>query len=580
LLVSCASSKPTAVDVVEGSTEESWAKLSTFILKEMKAKRITGASVSIANSNGEIWSSGFGMADVKRKIPFSSDTISNVGSVSKLITTTAIMKLVEANKLELDIPVTKYLPELKPRTRFPNSRPITLRDMLTHHSGLPSDYLKSWSRDGVPPEDYPEQFLKDTEYAASLYSTNPPGRAWSYSNLCYGMLGIIVERVSDLKFEDYCRKEILDPLGMSDSSFILPNGFDVNPKFAKGYERGKEHTIPYIRDLPAASFDSTAQDLAKFMSYLLSAWKGEGGILSPETVREMFTIQNKETVADAGFKIGLTFWIIDTYNLPGEYVVGHGGDIGPYHALMLLLPERGLSVSLLTNSGDDAQASMGLDGIAEQAIRTAISVTGGPTIAAPRALASAIQAPREAIENLTGTYVMPMGVIRIKSEGKGLKVYAFGHWLDGVWRSDSSIGLEFRFLGCKIPIAQLEGIALRPFKLEGQSAFGLEIRGMPYATVVKADLSPVTEIWKTRLGIYDLVDMKPGDVIHALKLTVEKDTGLLMVDVTAFGENVSLPLRIVNEKEAVTQGLGRYLGETFEVEGTDLQFGGLRFRKK
>jgi Beta-lactamase class C and other penicillin binding proteins len=571
---SCATAKVTAPDFSNGTATEAWGRLSDYVNAEIKSKNIKGGcAISIADLHGDIWSAGFGEADPAAHTPFAADTISGAGSVSKLFAATAIMKLVEAGKIDLDAPITTYVPELRPKSRFPEARPITVRDVMTHHSGLPSDYLEGFESGDRKPLDYPESFLKDTSLASSTYAANPPGRVLSYSNLSVAMLGIIVERLSDMSFEEYCQKEIFKPLGMKDSSFVLPEGFEKNPRFAKGMEGKKAEPIPYIRDIPSGALDTTARDLARFAASYLSAYKGKPGMLSPSTVRTMFAVQNAGIEADLTTKVGLNFSIASSDSLPGEFIVCHNGALPPFYSLFLMLPERGIAVSILCNAD-----AFDLMKIASQSLRAAALATGqtpiAPELKKKPGARSAITA------GIAGNYASTMGLIKVSQGGSECKVNLLDHWFDAVGHEDGTITLEKRFMGIKLPVKQLEDLAIRPLEFEGRGALALGSLGAEKVLAVRVDPTPIPEAWKHRFGKY------VGDVSilgsEALSGTigVDPDSGLMVATLTMGGQRVSLPLRAVSDTECVVEGLGRNLGETIEAVGNDLVYEGLRLKKK
>ena len=120
---------------------------------------------------------------------------------------------------------------------------------------------------------------------------------------------------------------VFDPLGMEDSSFNID---DIpSDRMAMGYVRGKPETVPYIRDMPAGSLNTTAVDMGKFMQSMLASYNYDEGLLSQNTVKEIFEPSNVGVPADLDFQIGLTWWIVDFQKLPGEFIVGHGGDLPP-----------------------------------------------------------------------------------------------------------------------------------------------------------------------------------------------------------------------------------------------------------
>jgi CubicO group peptidase (beta-lactamase class C family) len=506
-------------------------------------------------------------------------SIANEGSVSKLVTATAILKLVEAGKVDLDAPVTRYLPDFHPKTRLPAGRAITVRDLMTHHSGLPSDYLPGFEPGTIPPPGYPEPFTGNVARASSLFLTTSPGTAFSYSNLAVSLLGVIVERVSGRSFEDFCQAEVFLPLGMHDSSFVLPPGFAQEPRYAQGRVKGEWRSIPYIRDIPAGALNSTALDMARFTTSYLAAYRGAPGVLSSSSVKQMFTVQNPGVEADVGFQIGLNFWIVPVDQLPGERVVGHGGDLDPYHALVLLLPDRGLAVNIQANSIEGI-GSFTLADIASQALRAAVRATGQTPIAPAATKApSVVPAPAE-VARWSGTYSSPLGVVRVRPQGRGIQVFLMGLWLDGVPRADGSIGLEARVVGLKLPIAVLETISLRPTTVDGKPVLALLIGALPYGVAVRVEPEAPSAAWKARMGTYKASNPTPGDVADLVQLSVDPNTGVFLFGVRAFGQMVTVPVHPLSDTEAVTIGYGRNLGETLAATDQSLAFGGSVFTRE
>lgn len=576
LVFSCATARAPVPDFSLTPSSSAWAALGDYVKAEIKAAHIKGGcAISVADARGELWAGGFGEADHASGRAFSTDTISNAGSVSKLFTATAVMKLVEAGKLDLDAPIATWLPELKPKTRFPDARPITIRDIMTHHSGLPTDYLGGWRSEGPRPADYPESFLQDTRLASSMYVANPPGVVLSYSNLAMGLLGIVVERASGMDFESYCRKEIFEPLGMKDTSFVLPMGFETDPRYATGFVAGKTIPIPYLRDMPAAALDTTVDDLARFAASYLAAFKGEPGILSQATVRAMFTAQNSGVAADLDARIGLNFFIVSSDSLRGEMVLGHGGEVAPFYSIFLLLPERGLAVSILVNS----KSFRLISGLAIPSLRAALAATGQAPFAPESKRKAAPQAPIDA--SIAGTYASSMGLIKVERKGGGFEVNLAGRWFDAVGHEDGLITLEKRVLGIKLPIKQLEGMAIRPLEVEGRPALGIGSLATATVLATRIEASPIPDAWKARYGSYLGKNLDLGmEVLGRITLGVDRETGILTATMGQGGLNIALPLRPVSDTEVIVEGLGRNLGETIEAAGDNMIFEGLVLERK
>jgi hypothetical protein len=392
----------------------------------------------------------------------------------------------------------------------------------------------------------------------------------SYSNLSVAMLGIIVERVSGLSFEAFVQKELFQPLGMQDSSFILPEGFDKDPRYAKGFEKGKAVAIPYIRDIPAGALDTTARDLAKFAASYLAAYGGKDGILAQSTVKLMFSAQNEGVAADQGSRVGLNFLVFSLDSLPGEFIIGHDGALPPFFAVVTLFPERDLAVSILVNS-----KAFDLEDLLEQAVKAGTRVKGEKPFAPKLERAAPSPAPKAEIESLTGCYASRLGLIELKKDGAGFKVNIGGSWLSGGWHSDDTISLEKRILGIKLPVRRLDTLTLRPAKFEGRPALGLGSLSTATALATRIEALPVPEAWKNRFGDY-LFKISPQQSITA-RIGIDKEPGLF---VAWLDGQLRLPLLAVSDTECVIEGLGRNLGETIEAAGDHLVYEGLTAEKK
>lgn len=151
------------------------------IEREIKAAKIPAVSVALVDGGKTVWAQGFGYADKKRKIPATPDTVFRVASVSKLFTATLAMQLAEQGKLHIDRPVQTYIPEFSIINRFAGSAPITPRNLMSHHSGLPDNKLSGTQ---------PEPLSAVVPYLKTQYLLYPPDSGFRYSNLGYNLLGV------------------------------------------------------------------------------------------------------------------------------------------------------------------------------------------------------------------------------------------------------------------------------------------------------------------------------------------------------------------------------------------------------
>jgi CubicO group peptidase (beta-lactamase class C family) len=324
----CSGAPPRPDPVGRGDYAKVAEYVSALARHEMKKRDVAGLSIALVDDQRVVWAEGFGYADKAGNVPASPDTVYRVGSISKLFTATAAMQLAERGTMNIDRPLGDYLPGFSIRTRFVGAAPVTPRSIMTHHSGLPSDYLKGmWTRD-------PESFTGVADRLKDEYAANPPGTVFSYSNLGVTLLGDAIGKAAGRDFASQVRDEILLPLGMTRSSFSP--SVDRSPFGAKGYRKGKEAEDPPLRDVPAGGLNSSVLDLSRFVRMVLAEGKtGDRRIVKPETVAEMLRPQNIDVPLDLDFRVGLGWMLgglgdIDIRNAgPVAHHAGATGCGGP-----------------------------------------------------------------------------------------------------------------------------------------------------------------------------------------------------------------------------------------------------------
>src|ERR1041385_3227593 len=192
-----------------------------YVQSEIRTQQIPGLSVAVMNSGRIVLAKGYGLANVEHQVPVKPETIFQSGSMGKQFTATAVMMLVEEGKLTLDDKITKFFPDA-PETW----RNITIRHLLTHTSGL-GDYPENFDLR----RDYTEDEL--IQRIKSVPLTFQPGEKWSYSNLAYVTLGVLIHKVSGKFYGDFLQERVFKPLGMSTARVI--SEADIVPNRAAGY---------------------------------------------------------------------------------------------------------------------------------------------------------------------------------------------------------------------------------------------------------------------------------------------------------------------------------------------------------
>jgi CubicO group peptidase (beta-lactamase class C family) len=332
--------------------------LDAYIKEKRQELGAEGVSVSVISENDLLFLKGYGYADKNTNTKVTPLTLFRVGSISKLFTGIAIMQLVEEGSIDLDAPLENYVPGFGYKTHYPDAAPITVRTLMTHQSGLVGDILKGWSS----ADELNNEYRKVVDLFNQEYVAYPPGYISSYSNSAISLLGIVIEEVSGVEFDEYVKNNILRTIGMFASGFSLQD--DMRPMLAKSYDSdGIETPFRYIRDKPAGSLITNSLEMSLFMRMILNRGELFGQrILSESTLEKMYVQQNKnielDFPQDHGAKWGLS-WMLHHPKLSslGKYV-GHSGAIPDFYTQLHILPEHGLAVIVETNSAAEISADI------------------------------------------------------------------------------------------------------------------------------------------------------------------------------------------------------------------------------
>jgi CubicO group peptidase (beta-lactamase class C family) len=326
--------------------------LNTFVKREMARAHVPGLAAGIVKDGELVWSHGYGWADIKGRVRASPDTLFMLASVSKTVTGTAVMQLVESGDLDLGADVNRYLPFTVRHPRH-REKKITVQQLLTHTSGI-RDHdpfltgLYSQGDSPIPLGRFLERYLdpqgRDYNAQRNFYN-HAPGQRFEYSNTGFALLGFLVETVSAEPFDTYCRDHIFEPLAMTETAWFLRD-LDAT-KLATPYEYRRGRYVSYGQygypDYPNGQLRSSVRELARFLTAHIEAGRLDGQIiLRPRSARAMRTVQHPEIASDTG----LALFLDRIANLP---VVGHdGGDYGASTQMWFSRPHR-LGVILLTN---------------------------------------------------------------------------------------------------------------------------------------------------------------------------------------------------------------------------------------
>ncbi len=304
-------------------------------------------SIGIVYDQQLVFAKGYGYADLGRKIPATPATAFRIASISKTFTAHALMQLRDAGKLQLDDPVTKWIPELKLAKVDPQSPAITIRQLLTHTAGIPREVDGTyWNDMNFPTREAMMPVLNRMGIAL------PPETEWKYSNVALSLAGYIVEAASGEPYAEYIARHVLAPLGMTGTRVIPPTDM---PTLAIGYGRrmpGKARRVePFFNGaymVPASNLASTVDDLAKYASLQFRTGPAGGAqILKGSTLAEMQRVHWLRPDWKSGWGLG---WGIARRDDVTR--IGHGGSVPGHRTQVSFAPDSKFAVIALTNSED------------------------------------------------------------------------------------------------------------------------------------------------------------------------------------------------------------------------------------
>lgn len=321
----------------------------------LKEEGLAGAVWSEVLSDGTVKVGASGLRDAARQVPMQADTRMQVGSVGKVALALGVLRLISEDKLTLDTPLQQVLPELAVRNPWLASDPVRIRHLLAHTSGL--DNVRFWQAFSLKPA--PDTPLAEAFDGGGnlLRVRTRPGSRYAYSNMGYGLLGMVIERVTGQPYERYLDAQLLQPLGLADSTFafVSQTGPHADPRLAMGYfEHGvAQPAVPqYLR--PAAQFTTTAADMGKLAQFLMGDGKLQGAQFIDLALMGALSEPAGTDAAQAGLATGhgLALAVRDRHNVVGAC---HPGTAVGFRAMLCIYPEQDSAFFVAFNT--DAEAA-------------------------------------------------------------------------------------------------------------------------------------------------------------------------------------------------------------------------------
>jgi CubicO group peptidase (beta-lactamase class C family) len=307
-----------------------------IIVKQMMEKqKIIGLSLAVIKNGQPVVNKGYGLANVELNVPVTSETVIRIGSLSKQFFTTAIMKLMEEGKLNIDDSVHKYFTDA-PETW----RPITIKNLMSHTSGLQREG-PAYDNNKIQPD------INIIKSAYSLPLVFKTGEKYQYCNLAYFMLAEIIKQVSGLPWQDYIHDKLFIPAGMNNS--YLTDFYRIIPNRAVGYMH-KHDTLINATAMyairPSGGFLSTSSDMIKWEKVL----REEKIILKKDNWKKLWQPFIKTSnKADSKEYYGFG-WLVDEYK--GHKLIVHGGANIGFRSVFARFVNDGFSIVILTNTDE------------------------------------------------------------------------------------------------------------------------------------------------------------------------------------------------------------------------------------
>jgi CubicO group peptidase (beta-lactamase class C family) len=534
------------------------SNMTAFIQDHMAQNQVTGLSIALVDGQEVVWVRGFGYADKEAGVPAGADTIYEIGSVTKTFAAMAVMRLKEEGRIDLDQPLATYLPTFSIRQRFPESGPITICSMLTHHSGIPGDLFNGAFTEGAP-FDYEAWLL---EYLRNEYTSAPVGSVLAYSNSAVALLRPVIDNVAPAGFKAYAN-DLFDRMGMPNTSYELDDRIPLE-RLSNAYSSGVLLPLLYGNLSTAGSIRSSVRDMAQYIKTIHAGGLGPGGrILSRESLEEMFTCQNGDAAHDFDFPRGLT-WFLAGPDYYGGVRVEHEGATAWFHAMIRILYDHQLGVIVLSNTPDcDVQE------IAEKTLEYALYEKAG--LVKPPAPTPSFSPPdtswtQEQFQTLAGVYVtgtsgMNFGTVLIEAQGNGLRVEG----QQDIWipRQNGYFSLPGDDPG------QSQRLQYRFQTVSGRFVISViaEAKEMLYAE--RYEQGTIPDAWAGRQGIYMATNINPGSELWPWTNTLAIEVGsdnILRLKGTLRG---NIPIKPLSDTLAIIGGIGRNRGESVRVVNVD-----------
>jgi CubicO group peptidase (beta-lactamase class C family) len=369
--------------------------------RQMRRLKIPGVAIGLLHKGREYYA-GLGVTSVENPLPVTGDTLFQIASVSKTFMAQAVMRLVEARRLSLDVPIRRYLPGFHMRSERV-TRSVTMRHLLTHTGGWVGDYFNDFGGG----TDALEKMVRSMR---SLPQASPLGEIWSYNNAGFYLAAHILEKLTGNPFEQVIREQVFEPLGLKNTFYshseVMTHSFAVGhhivknrPVVARPYGQGRSTS-------PAGGIITSPRDMLRYARFHIGDGVFDGKrLISRQGMRMRYA---PAVEATAGKKMGLAWFTFPSEN---SLTLWHGGSINGQKTDFRIIPDKKFGLGIFSNSdyGGEVCAK-----IAETALKEFLAIR--PPADKPIVLSRVEQ------KEYFGHYDVPLSSCEVRSDARGLLI--------------------------------------------------------------------------------------------------------------------------------------------------------------
>jgi CubicO group peptidase (beta-lactamase class C family) len=534
-------------------------KLNNYI--EELTKNTAGISAAIVENNATIYEKYFGYID-KKNTQNSSSAKMKIGSNTKVVTAIAILQLYEKEIVDLDTDISKYIRELKIQSRFLTKK-VTIRNILMHRSGLASDDLNFITSKSTNLEDI-------IHIANQTPLSSEPFTQYAYSNIGFGLLGIIIQRMSKVSYIEYIKENILEPLGIefefiANDSKKIQNDINISESFNNNLEVVEDPLSTIIS--AGTNTYCTLKDLIELLKVFIEPDKQK--LLKKETISLMLHKPSFEDTIDGEMVhgLGLVYHMYNFDNSKIGDIISHGGDTVYHHSRFAFVPKLKVGFVVMTNTENGLEVSMNI------AIKMMEEYFKQKNIEIKPLSISDSKIIENANDDVEGIYEGPSNRFIIHKENDGLYANIQNLEIKLQLRDDNfykpiptGVAASPQFAG------MFDNLLLHIKNINGKNIlYGKSYSGIVFnsAKIAMETCAVNTEKYKYIYGEYKLIDRDIQDFIVINSVSIFEQDGQMKLRMQSFGQKLMFNLTELYNNRLEIQGFGRYSGDTITIDKSE-----------